>query len=126
MFAMLVGIATYFMAVGFIIVEKAVITAVLFALARKRGMNAVRWAIAGLLLDFWALLFYLWVRHKTKNRKCSNCSEHLDENAKFCPRCGNSSEKPDDGKLVMRFVLGVVTAIAAFSVIGGILSALIG
>lgn len=126
MFAMLVGMATYFMAVGFIIVEKAVITAALFAAARKHGMNAVWWGIAGFLLDFWALLFYLWVKHKIKNRKCSKCSAHIEENAKFCTWCGNASEAIDDGKSVKRFILSVIGVIAAVSVIGGIFSALVG
>lgn len=126
MFTMLVGMATYFFAVGFIIIEKAVVTAVLYFAARKHGMNAVWWAVGGFLLDFWTLLLYFWVRHKTKNRKCLNCSNRLDENAKFCPWCGNASEQINDGKYVKKFILGVVFGIIAFSVIGGIFSALVG
>lgn len=123
MFTMLVGMATYFFAVGFIIVEKAVITAALFFAARKHSMNTVWWAIAGFLLDFWALLFYFWVRHKMRNRKCSNCSNRLDESAKFCPWCGNASEQINDVKSVKKFILSVIVGIIAISVIGGMLSA---
>lgn len=126
MFTMLVGMATYFMAVGFIIVEKIAVTIGLFLSARKHGMNAVRWAISGFLLDFWTLLLYLWVRHKMKNRKCSACSARIEENAKFCNWCGNASEPIDDGKIVKKFVIYVVVGIIAVSVIGGIFSALVG
>lgn len=126
MFAMLVGMATYFMAVFFIIIEKIVVTAALFFASRKHGMNSVWWAIGGFLLDFWTLLLYFWVRHKMKNRKCSNCSAKLEESAKFCAWCGNSAQTIDDKKILKKFILGVAVGIIALSVLSGIFTAIVG
>lgn len=126
MFTMLVGIATYFFALGFIVFEKAVIAAILFFAAKKHGMNPVWWTVGGLLLDFWTLLLYFWVRHKMKNRKCPGCGAPLEESAKFCAICGNACEKTDDVKILKKFVFGIIIAIAGLSIISGILSAIIG
>lgn len=126
MFTMLVGMATYFMAIGFIIFEKTVIAAALFFASRKHSMNSVWWAVGGLLLDFWTLLLYFWIRHKMKNRKCANCSAKLEESAKFCVWCGNPAQAIDDKIFLKRFILCIVAVIAALSVIGGVFSAIVG
>lgn len=125
MFTMLVGIATYFFALGFIIFEKAVIAAILFFVSKKHGMNPVWWTVGGLLLDFWTLLLYFWVRHKMKSRKCAGCGAPLEESARFCAICGNACEKIDDVKILKKFIFGIIIAIIGFSIISGILSAIL-
>lgn len=105
--AMLVGMATGLMAMFFIAVEKIIIAVALFVIAHRQGMNAVKWAVAGFLLDFWTILVYIIVRIKIANLKCASCGEKVGKNAEFCPNCGERVKKIDDGEIAKKFVLYV-------------------
>ncbi len=118
MFAMLVGMVTGVMAMAGIIIEKIIIAAALFFVARRQGMNAPNWLIAGVLLDFWTVLVYIIVRIKIAKQKCASCGERVGKAAVYCSNCGEKVKKIDDGAIAKKFVLGVVISIAVFSVIG--------
>jgi len=69
--------------------------------AEYRGMNGALWAIIVFFLSIIGLLLYLIVRGDKKpftpinrpiTRVCPKCGQVLNEEAKFCPRCGKNLE----------------------------------
>lgn len=125
MFTMLVGMATWFAMLGFLLVERTVFTIVLFIITRQKNMKAVWWAAAGFLLGIWALIPYVYYRRKISKRKCSSCGTLAAENSEFCINCGERIERIDDGATVKKFILSVIIAYAAVAVLGNVLPMII-
>lgn len=62
--------------------------------AESRGMDGLLWALIVFFLSLIGLVLYLVVREnrvlspRKITRVCPQCGRVLDEDAKFCPRCG--------------------------------------
>lgn len=74
---MLPGIISGLIAMGIAAVTKTVVTVVIFFAALSRRMNAVKWAAAGFLLDFRAVLFFVITLLRLKLKKCKLCGAYL-------------------------------------------------
>lgn len=123
MWTMLVGMLTWFMMIGFIAIWKIAFAAGFFVKARKHGMKAVHWAVAGLLLDIWTLIAYNYAKLKISNRECGFCGALVEKSGEYCTNCGKRISEVDDGKIAKKFVLGVTAAVIIISIICGIWSA---
>ena len=69
--------------------------------AESRGMNGGLWAVIVFFLSVLGLLLYLIVRESPQQgaplnspitRVCPKCGQVLDQEAKFCSRCGKNLE----------------------------------
>jgi hypothetical protein len=67
--------------------------------AESQGMNGVLWAIIVLFFNIFGLVLYLLVRESPHGafgrritRICPKCGQVLNEEAKFCSRCGKALE----------------------------------
>lgn len=119
--AMLIGMVTGLAAMTviyvLIFIEKIIITAALFFIARRQGMQAVKWAVAGFFFDIWTVLVYVCVRMKMANRKCPSCGTKAGRDADFCINCGTAIEKISEGTLAKKFVKYILIAWAVFEIL---------
>ena len=114
--AMLVGMATGFAAMAFLVVWKIIFTVAVFLDTRRNKMNTLVWVIASFILDSWILLIYIPIRIKTALLKCTSCGTKAEKNAKFCANCGQELKRIDDGKIAVKFILSVCVIAVAFIV----------
>ncbi|MDR1002154.1 MAG: zinc ribbon domain-containing protein [Oscillospiraceae bacterium] len=57
--------------------------------AKKRGMDAVLWALVAVLVpSFVGLIIYLIIRSNNPNRDCPNCKKPVSDEYALCPYCG--------------------------------------
>lgn len=70
----------------------AVVSAIyVYTDAKKRGMNAVMWALIALFVPFLlGLIIYLIFRKPLMEFQCPKCGNGLETHAKICPQCGHS------------------------------------
>ncbi len=72
-----------------ILIPMLAIAAFVFSDARRRGMNAVFWALcAALVPAFLGLIIYLISRSEHSALRCPCCSERVRESYVICPGCG--------------------------------------
>ncbi len=122
MFAMLVGMMTWFFMLGFLIVWKIAFTAGFYFAARRNKMKTVHWTVAGLFLDIWVLIPYFYAKRKMSSLKCGKCGASPSAQDNFCTACGEKLEKYDDGRTAVRFLAAVGGAFVAFVAIGTLFS----
>lgn len=103
--AMLIGMATGFAAMFFVVVIQIIIALVLFIDARRHKMNALSWAVAGFLLNFWTVAVYIGVRIRMCFLKCPQCGAKIKASADYCPECYKLFKKFDDGAIAKKFIL---------------------
>ncbi len=115
--AMLVGMVTGMFAMGFAVIIHIIYLVILFVDAKRSGLQAVNWLVAGLVLNLWSLPVYIAVRIKTAKLKCDSCGAKYGSNKAFCPNCGAAVKKFDDGKIAERLILGVIAAGAVIFVL---------
>lgn len=119
--AMLIGMVTGFAAMAFlclfIFVERIIITVILFFIARRQGMKAVKWAVGGFFFGFLAVADYIYVIYKMSSRKCPSCGAKAGRKADFCMNCGAAVEKSDEGAIVKKSVKYMLIVWAAFEIL---------
>ncbi len=125
MFTMLVSIFTY---LAFLFVWFACAAAIgvyLYFNSKKFRMNTVFWVIIGLVFNVFGLCAYFIARNKVCREHCPVCFAKTEEWAAFCPVCDAKLENARPKmKFVTKLFIGICSAIAAFSIIDYIFTAL--
>ena len=86
--AMIVGMITGAVMWIFIIISCIVNAVVMFFLARYLKMNSVKWAISGLIFNFYCEIFFLIALIAMKKRKCKSCGTRVENIDGYCVNCG--------------------------------------
>ena len=84
-------VATFpvFIVLAVIIILPFVIGVYVYRDAKRRGMNAILWAlVAALAPSLIGLLVYLLVRSNYSDLRCPQCDTPVKEQFVVCPRCG--------------------------------------
>lgn len=130
--AMLIGMATGVVAmgfsaifIGFLIVSKIIIALVIFADARRQKMEASRWAVTGLFLDFWIIPVYIIAKRKMTLLKCTVCHKQIERDASFCSSCGTPVKAFDDGAFLKKSLLCVVAILFGVIVTNAVFNTII-
>ncbi len=127
--AMLIGMIGGGVAMLCIILMTILDAVIIFVDAHRHGMNAVAWLIMALLFNLYSLPFYIFARIKTSTLKCSSCRTKVNHKDNFCPVCGSTVAKFDDGAFaekVMKIVLMTVAVFIGVSVIFLLVTGMLG
>ncbi len=126
--AMIVGMITGMAAWGFFIFTCIVNAFVMFFLAGFLKMNSIKWAVSGLVCNFYSEVFFVIALIAMKTRKCKSCGTRVENIDGYCTQCGESIKKLDDGKFALKYPLMTYLIFFAFFAIacvtGSILSEL--
>lgn len=126
--AMIIGMITGGIAWMMFIISSIINAVIMFFLARYLKMNSVKWAISGLILNFYCEVFFVIALIAMKTRKCKACGTRVENIDGFCVNCGEKISKLDDGKFALRYpfiiFLIIFAVFALLCVIGSILSEL--
>ncbi len=126
--AMIIGMITGAVMWIFIIISCIVNAVVMFFLARYLKMNSIKWAISGLILNFYCEVFFVAALIAMKTKKCKSCGTRVENIDGYCVNCGEKITKLDDGKFALKypFIIFLIAfaVLAIVSVIGSILSEL--
>ncbi len=101
--AMLIGMITGGIAWIFFIISSIVNAVVMFFLARYLKMNSFKWAISGLILNFYSEIFFVAALIAMKTRKCKSCGKKIENIDGYCVNCGEKITKLDDGRFALRY-----------------------
>lgn len=78
---------------GLRLLMKIIIGSVCVHLAKKKNRNPYLAFVAGYILTFIALVYYLYINYQKKSHtgefylKCNKCGEVFKDDKKFCPNC---------------------------------------
>lgn len=126
--AMIIGMLTGAVMWIFIVISCIVNAVAMFFLARYLKMNSVKWAISGLIFNFYCEIFFVIALIAMKKRKCKSCGARVENVDGYCLNCGEKTAKLDDGKFALKYpfiILLIIYAVfAVLTVIGSILSEL--
>lgn len=111
--AMLIGMITGGIAWMMFIISSIINAVIMFFLARYLKMNSVKWAVSGLILNFYCEVFFVIALIAMNTRKCKSCSARVENIDGFCVNCGEKISKLDDGKFALKYPL-----IIWFSILG--------
>lgn len=111
--AMIIGMITGGIAWMIFIVSSIINAVVMFFLARYLKMNSLRWAVSGLIFNFYSELLFVAALIAMKTRKCKACGTRVENIDGFCVNCGEKISKLDDGKFALKYPL-----IIWFSILG--------
>ncbi len=116
--AMLIGMIGGGIAWICMIVSIWIFAAVVFIDAYRHGMKAWLWALMALLFNYYSLPVYIYVRIKKATLKCGSCGTKVGDKMSFCPGCGVTVQKFDDGAIAKKVLKYALIVIAIFSIIG--------
>ena len=111
--AMIIGMITGGIAWIMFIISSIINAVIMFFLARYLKMNSIKWAISGLILNFYCEVFFVIALIAMNTRKCKSCGERVENIDGYCVNCGEKITKLDDGKFALRYPL-----IIWFSILG--------
>lgn len=111
--AMIVGMITGGIAWIIFIISSIINAVIMFFLARYLKMNSLKWAISGLILNFYCEVFFVAALIAMKTRKCKSCGARVENIDGYCVNCGKEISKLDDGKFALKYPL-----IIWFSILG--------
>lgn len=111
--AMIIGMITGAVMWVFIIISCIVNAVVMFILARHLKMDSVKWAISGLIFNFYCELFFLIALIAMKKRKCKSCGSRIENTDGYCANCGEEITKFDDGKFALKYPILIISVLFA-------------
>lgn len=115
--AMIIGMITGGIAWMMLIISSIINAVIMFFLARYLKMNSVKWAISGLILNFYCEVFFVIALIAMKTRKCKSCGARVENIDGCCVNCGEKITKLDDGKFAIRYPLIIWFSILGISAI---------
>ena len=115
--AMIIGMITGAVMWIFIVISCIVNAVVMFFLARYLKMNSIKWAISGLILNFYCEVFFVIALIAMKTRKCRSCGARVENIDGCCVNCGEKITKLDDGRFALRYPLIIWFSILGISAI---------
>ncbi|MBR3780990.1 MAG: hypothetical protein IKK63_07315 [Clostridia bacterium] len=101
--AMLIGMITGGIAWMMFIISSIINAVIMFFLARYLKMNSVKWAVSGLILNFYCEVFFVIALIAMNTRKCKSCSARVENIDGCCVNCGEKITKLDDGRFALRY-----------------------
>lgn len=101
--AMIISMITGGIALMIFVIICFINAAVMFFLARYLKMNSVKWAISGLVFNFYCEVFFVIALIVTKTRKCKSCGKRIENIDGYCVNCGEKTTKLDDGKFALKY-----------------------
>lgn len=125
MFTMLVSIFTWVAFVWIWFTASAVVGIYILINSKKYKMNTVLWVVIGLVFNVFGLCAYFIARDKSIKAHCPVCGAKTEEWDTFCPGCDAKLEavRPKM-KFITKIFIGVCAAVAAFSLIDYIFTAI--
>lgn len=126
MWAMLLSMVTVSALMVFVVIERVIATVAICIVAHRQKMTASCWAWAGLMFGFFAILPYVYAKIKISKNKCRVCGTAASRIFDYCENCGERTERINEGKIVLKFILiyyAVCCVIYAFeSILPGIMN----
>lgn len=116
--AMFIGMITGGIAMVYFAVTTLILATVVFIDAYRHQLKAWLWALMVLMLNFYSLPVYIYVRIKKATLKCPSCGTKAGGKMDFCTGCGAETPDFDDGAIAKKVIKYVLIGFGAFYIIG--------